>query len=482
MNIVVVVIDSLRKDHVGAYGNNWIRTPHLDAFAKESMTYTAAYPESLPTLPVRRALHTGRRCYPFPELDGAPDGTYAYPAWGPIPENQRSVSSLLQANGYRTGLISDCYHMFKSGMNYSRGFTTWEWVRGQEVDSYKSGPKITDEEVMSYIPEASRNNRHLMQFMKMYLMNNAHLAEEDRSCAQVFRSGARWIEENQDANSFYLMLDSFDPHEPWLPPAYYRKLYDDSDSATNACESPYFAWEGLVSPAELKRMQSNYAGLVTMVDRWFGFFMESLQNSGKLKDTVVAVISDHGHNLGLRGDAQRISKEAHPMTHAIADLVLMIRHPGGEGKGQTCEKLVYNHDLMRTLLDMASVESDPGMDGMNIWQPALKKDQATRSHISCCWGTAVTVVTDKWWFNSDVWGDGRRLFDLNGDKYHENNLAGQKPELCEELLKLAIDDAGGWDKLPKSLENYKQRAGCRLNGFAAEPYAVTGWCLDGVSG
>ena len=129
-----------------------------------------------------------------------------------------------------------------------------------------------------------------------------------------------------------------------------------------------------------------------MVDRWFGFFMESLQNSGKLKDTVVAVISDHGHNLGLRGDAQRISKEAHPMTHAIADLVLMIRHPGGEGKGQTCEKLVYNHDLMRTLLDMASVESDPGMDGMNIWQPALKKDQATRSHISCCWGTAVTVV------------------------------------------------------------------------------------------
>ena len=99
MNIVVVVIDSLRKDHVGAYGNNWIRTPHLDAFAKESMTYTAAYPESLPTLPVRRALHTGRRCYPFPELDGAPDGTYAYPAWGPIPENQRSVSSLLQGNG-----------------------------------------------------------------------------------------------------------------------------------------------------------------------------------------------------------------------------------------------------------------------------------------------------------------------------------------------------------------------------------------------
>ena len=65
MNVVLVIIDSLRKDHVGAYGNDWIITPHMDSFAKESVTCTKAYPESLPTLPVRRALHTGRRTFPF---------------------------------------------------------------------------------------------------------------------------------------------------------------------------------------------------------------------------------------------------------------------------------------------------------------------------------------------------------------------------------------------------------------------------------
>jgi arylsulfatase A-like enzyme len=59
MNIVVVVFDTLRQDHVGAYGNPWIVTPHLDAFAQDSVLFTRAYPESLPTLLFRRALHTG---------------------------------------------------------------------------------------------------------------------------------------------------------------------------------------------------------------------------------------------------------------------------------------------------------------------------------------------------------------------------------------------------------------------------------------
>ena len=65
MNIVLIVIDSLRKDHIGAYGNKWILTPHIDKFARDSIIFTNAYPESLPTLPFRRALHTGIRTYPF---------------------------------------------------------------------------------------------------------------------------------------------------------------------------------------------------------------------------------------------------------------------------------------------------------------------------------------------------------------------------------------------------------------------------------
>jgi hypothetical protein len=65
MNVVVVVLDSLRKDHLGAYGNNQVMTPNLDSLARESLLFTNAYPESIPTICARRAIHTGTRTFPF---------------------------------------------------------------------------------------------------------------------------------------------------------------------------------------------------------------------------------------------------------------------------------------------------------------------------------------------------------------------------------------------------------------------------------
>jgi len=477
MNVVVVVIDSLRKDHVGAYGNEWIRTPHLDKFASESICYENAFAESLPTLPVRRALHTGIPCFPFPELDAAKEGYYAYPAWGPIPLDQPTVSGHFKNNGFRTGLISDCYHMFKANMNYNQGFDSWKWIRGQEVDAYVSGPQVDEAALMKHIPAASRDHKYLKAFMAQYLRNNMNRAEEDRTCAMVFREGAEWIQDNLDSSRFYLMLDSFDPHEPWMPPEYYRKMYDEDGDVIDVAESLYYTWEGLLTERELKRIQANYAGLVTMVDRWFGHFMESLVVSGAIENTIVAVISDHGHNLGYRGDAGRISKEAHPMTRAVAELVLMIRHPGGTAAGTRCEKFVYDHDLPFTVMKMAGVEPYEEMKGVNIWKAAIEKEACTRDHITCAWGTAVTVVTETWWYNSNVWGEGARLFDRKDDPYHERNIAEAMPDVCSQMLQLAMDDAGGADKLPHKLIHYKERSGCRLNGFAPQPYAVTGWCF-----
>ncbi|HEX7170067.1 MAG TPA: sulfatase-like hydrolase/transferase, partial [Rubrobacter sp.] len=58
-NVILVIIDTLRRDHVGAYGNPWIQTPTLDALAEESLLFTRTHPEAMPTLPARRAIHTG---------------------------------------------------------------------------------------------------------------------------------------------------------------------------------------------------------------------------------------------------------------------------------------------------------------------------------------------------------------------------------------------------------------------------------------
>jgi len=76
VNVILVILDSLRKDHIGVYGNDRIQTPNLDALAKESLRFTRPYPESLPTLCARRAIHTGMRTWPFRNFVRLPGETF----------------------------------------------------------------------------------------------------------------------------------------------------------------------------------------------------------------------------------------------------------------------------------------------------------------------------------------------------------------------------------------------------------------------
>jgi len=460
MNIVLVIIDSLRQDHVGVYGNDWIQTPNLDAFGQESVRFTRCYPESLPTLPVRRALHTGLRTYPFHDHRDHRGDFRGAPGWGPIPEDQVTLAEMVGLAGYRTALITDCYHEFKPSKNFHRGFREWAWIRGQEADWYRSGPRVTREDIAKHMLESPEENPALADFLRVYLRNTAcRNTEKDYFAAQVFGEACRWAWENHDAERFLLVVDSFDPHEPWDPPGYYRRLYDQDEKAVDLIQSLYGPWEGRIGQRELRRLQANYAGEVTMVDRWFGHFIETLRSSGCLEDTVVAVITDHGHNLGHDpGDKGLVSKQGHPMTHAVADLVLMVRHPQGVGAGQVHDGLLYNHDLTATLLALAGIETPAPLDGIDFWPQVLSGDAEGREHVTVAWGTLVTVITDEWWYNASIKGEAGLLYSFHEDPNLEHSLADERPELCRDLLALAIEDAGG--VIPPAFARYDGGPGC----------------------
>lgn len=460
MNIILVILDSLRKDHCGAYGNQWIETPHLDAFAREAVTFTRAYPESLPTLPVRRALHTGLRTYPYRGHHDYKGDFSGAPGWGPIPEDQDTVAEMLRAAGYRTALITDTYHQFKPSKNYHRGFDEWIWIRGQEADPYRSGPPVSDQEIAQHMVGDPGDNPALARFLRTYLRNNAYRhTERDYYPARVFGEASRWIWDNQDAERIFVTVDSFDPHEPWDPPAYYRRLYSQDEGAVDVIQSLYGPWQGRLAPREVERLQANYAGEVTMVDRWFGQFIETLKRAGRLDDSVVAVISDHGHNIGHEpGDKGLVSKQGHPMTHAVADLVMLIRHPQGEAAGVRYDGLVYNLDLTSTLLSLIGFEPWGALDGTDVWPKVLDGDERAREHVTVGWGPLVTVVTDEWWYNANVWGEGELLYAVEEDGNLERSLAGQRPEVCAELLSLAVGDAGG--AVPAEFAAYHDKPGC----------------------
>lgn len=447
MNVILVIFDTLRRDAVGCYGEPppWgaVATPNLDAFARESVTFTRAYPEALPTLPARRSFYTGQRTYPFHNGNFRLKGDFVpAPGWGPIPEEQHTLSEIFKRAGYRTALISDLYHQFKPSKNFWRGFDQWTFIRGQETDPARSGPVPTQAEIDHWMPPEMQRamGPRAQAFATSIILNMRDRGREEQWFnAQVFQQASIWLAQNRDAERFFLTVESFDPHEPWFVPPYYRAAYDASTGPEQVV-SPYAAVPDL--PEHLvTRTRANYAGLVTMCDRWFGHFVASLRAQGRLADTLVVVASDHGHSLWERRGY--IGKRGYPSDPEVVDVPLLIRHPDGLGAGSVCDAYVQHHDIAATLLDAAAIAPPEPIDGRSVWDTAFAGGGPVRDHVTVGWGAAMTVITDRWWFNCKVDGRGPLLYDRTRPDPFAESLAEANPALCRELFEQGAADGGG---------------------------------------
>lgn len=450
MNIILVVFDSLRKDCMGCYGPYpwWeVKTPNFDKLASESLVMDRMYPESLPTLPARRALYTGQRVYPFFDGDFHLRGDFVgAPGWGPIPENQDTIAELLRDNGYRTALIADVYHMFKPSKNFWRGFNQWMFLRGQETDPYRSGPIPTQEQIDYWLPKELQNPGKV-NFVKQCLMNMYdRIREEDYFNAKVLIESARWLEQNKDAKKFFLVVESFDPHEPWFVPEHYRRLYDDSNGPEQVVSG--YADTSTMRPELLKRTRANYSGLVTMCDRWFGYLYDTIRVLGMLENTILIFTADHGHSIG---DFNYMGKRGYPSKPEVFDVPLIIRHPDGIGAGKRSNMLVQHTDVAAQILDFAGVEPQKSIDGKAFWKSAIENGDSIRDHVTVGWGSAMTVIDHNWWMNCKVNGKGVFLWDLNSEEPFNKNVADDNPEIVRKLFSYGVNDAGG--KFPDYILN-----------------------------
>ena len=221
LNVILVIIDSLRKDHVGAYGNDWIRTPNLDALSKESLRFSQAYPDSLPTICARRAIHTGFRTFPFKDRLRAQKSAPVR-GWLPIPEEQPTLAEILKGYGYLTLLVTDTYHQLLPPMNFHRGFEAFHFFRGQENDAFMDPSSISKEHLKPYLPIQPGE-------IRQYLANTQKRnTEEDWFAPKVFLKAKEFLRvaTKEDDRPFFMVVDCYDPHEPWDAPKKYVSLYD----------------------------------------------------------------------------------------------------------------------------------------------------------------------------------------------------------------------------------------------------------------
>ena len=470
MNVILVIMDSLRMDHMGCYGDCYpeppkAKTPNLDRLARESLRFRKAAPESLPTLPMRRAVHTGQRVWPFWDWTWHKGDFKGSPGWGPMQEKQDTVAELLSEAGYRTGFVTDTYHQFKPSKNFHRGFAEWHWIRGNESDPYLTGPHIPDDVVLKHMPKEvikrrkNPANARFIERHRQYLMNVAgRRSEEDYFPAQVFRTASDWLTRNSDAEKFFLVVDSFDPHEPWTPPVNYRRMYSTDENVADVIWLPYGGRAvGKLSTREMRRAQANYAGEVTLVDRWFGHFYDTFLASGHADDTLFIMTTDHGHYLGDQGLQ---GKMGHPLLREVLDVPILMRDPRGRRAGKTADNLVSHTDIPATILAATKVKPKQKLDGKSLL-PMLRGGKGPqRKYTLTGWGPFITIRTRKWLYNASLWGQKPLLFDLGKDPRCLHNIARKNMKLVRKMHQIGQSECDG--KYPAMLREQADAAlpGC----------------------
>jgi arylsulfatase A-like enzyme len=379
-------------------------------------------------------MHTGMRTFPFRNYKIPKGGHVKIYGWQPIPDNQITLAETLRHEGFRTAFITDVYHQFKPGMNFHRGFDEWRWIRGQEGDAYNSSL------VFDLKPHTTRSGMCNKNILRRYLANTSkRRSEEDYFAPRVFSEAERWIRENSGADRFFLCIDSFDPHEPWDPPQKYVDLYDPDYSGQSVITPMYRNWQDYLSEEELGHMRALYAAEVTMVDHWFGEFMRSLEETVASKEILLAVISDHGHQLGEHGATGKLPRGLYP---ELMDIPLMISGPDGEGRGKRVTDMVYNHDLFPTIISYLDLEAPSQPDGMNLRPLICGEKIGTRPYVTSGFNDFFWIRDSRYALIHNSRGKGDKLYDLKKDPNQDSDISKEEPQEVERLKSLLLEDAG----------------------------------------
>ena len=267
MNVIWIVADTFRKDHLGAYGNPDIRTPALDAFAGKSTRFDRHYIAGFPTMPTRADHATGR-------------WTMSFMGWEPLPDDVTTLSQLLAEAGFHTAAVADTPFYWRHGFNYDRGFQTFFTVQGQEGSPTR------------VLQRGHHESRDVVAWWRK---------ESDRNVAQTMMRAGEWLERHHKED-FFLYVDTWDPHEPWDAPDYYTRLYmPDYDG--EVVQPPYSRWTDApgFTEARVQKAHATYCGEVTMVDTWIGHLLRKVENMGLLDNTAIIFTSDHGFYFGEHG-------------------------------------------------------------------------------------------------------------------------------------------------------------------------------------
>ena len=342
MKAILVMFDSLSRKFLPPYGNDWVHAPAFQRLAGHSVTFDKCFVGSMPCMPARRELHTGRY-------------NFLHRSWGPLEPFDDSMPELLTRHGVYTHLVSDHYHYWEDGgATYHNRYSSWESVRGQEGDKWKG--EVADPDVPEHAGVGSRQD----------WINRTYMArEEDTSQAQTFRLGVEFIEKNHAEDDWFLQIECFDPHPPFFAPQRFVDLYADDYDGPQFDWPPYAAVGEEDTPERIEHCRRQYAATVSHCDHSLGLVLDAMDRHGLWDDTMLIVTTDHGFLLGEHGWWAFCKP---PFFDEVAVKPLFAWDPRSGRRGERCAELAQMHDVPATLLEYFGAELPRDMLGIPLPQ------------------------------------------------------------------------------------------------------------------
>ena len=336
-NVLLIVADTLRADHLGSYGYSRSTSPNIDRLAQEGVVFDSAIAPSSWTQPTHASILTGLYTYQHnAELH-------------PLTKEYRTLPEVLYENGYMTGAFSANLLFFTRRQGFGRGFLRFE-------DNFHTIADMAANTLYGYLFDYYV----LRKVIKYEGVISRKLAED------INQSALRWIDKNPD-KSFFLMLNYFDVHDPYLPPQPYRNYYSQIENPGGLINSYLERLYPEMTDDQLQSEIDAYDGAINYVDDQIGVLLEELQKRGILENTIVVFTSDHGESFGEHGLLQHSASLYIQEIH----VPLIIWWPGKVPSGTRVEFPISISAIEGTIMELTNIgnqSSDESKSLVPLWE------------------------------------------------------------------------------------------------------------------
>lgn len=422
-NVLLITIDTLRADRLGAYGFKAANTPTLDRLAREGVRFDRAICQ----LPQTNASHAALLTGLYPSTSGVKVHMV-----DKLRPNSQTIASLFLDSGYRTAGIYSWVSLDPQFCGLNQGFQTYDgYVLNRSL--LFSDPHL---EALAALYRQFKARLPIVKTVDVALNSSDSIEKSLDGRADVTNAAVfQWLETHGHSDPFMLWVHYFDPHYPYTPPAGYDHVLglkysgkvDGSIDTLDAIEHGKLT----LTDADRGRLEELYQGEIAFVDAQLGLLISELARRGILDDTIIVLTGDHGESFGEHDDWTHGLRVYESEIH----VPLLIRYPRQLPPGVSVASPVQLIDVFPTLLGLTGLRAAKPLQGSSLI-PLIKGTSdktAPLAFTELADESFVSLLTADWKLIRNNANGELQLYRLSDDESELRNLARDQPTVTREL-------------------------------------------------